>query len=352
MSYMVESVSGFETVKGINIESNIIDKFEKKYVNLLKQVFKYENLYFIQNLFKDLINNIGFIIITLVGCILVIDKKIELGTLFTFSALLMYFLEPIKNIINLDQTIKEAKISLRRVLDIITYENKDIGILNKFTNGDIKFTNLNFSFNDRDYILKNVNLFIKKGSKVMVVGKSGSGKSTLFKLLMKYYNTENNCISIDEIDINNYNKKIIRENILYIGQQEILFNDTLYNNLVFESNNSSILDISNICCINEIMDSNLGFNTLIEENGFNLSGGERQRIMLARALLRKFNILIIDEGLSQVDIDMERRILKKMFMRFKDKTIIVISHRLDNLDLFDSVIKLEKGVIKSLRKNG
>lgn len=353
MSYMFEAISGFETVKGINIENNIISRFEKKYVKLLKETFSYENLYFIQNLFKDLIDNVGFIIITLVGCLLVIDGKLELGTLFTFSALLMYFLGPVKNIINLDQTIKESKIALNRVLELVTYEIKDSGVINKFDNGNIEFKNLDFSFNDRDYILKNINLKINKSSKVMVIGKSGSGKSTLFKLLMKYYKTKNNCISINGIDLNKYSNEIIGDNILYIGQQEILFNDTLYNNLVFDSYNSSlILEICKICYVDEIMDSNLGFNTLIEENGFNISGGERQRIVLARTLLKKFNILIIDEGLSQVDIDLERKILKNIFKHYEDKTIIVISHRLDNMDLFDSVIKFEKGVIKKLEKNG
>ena len=107
-----------------------------------------------------------------------------------------------------------------------------------------------------------------------------------------------------------------------------------------------------MCYVNEVMDSNLGFNMLIEENGFNLSGGEKERIVLARTLLKKFNILIIDEGLSQVDVNMERRILKNIFNKFKDKTIIVISHRLDNLDLFNKLVKIEKGVVCNVSKNG
>lgn len=352
-SYMIESISGFETVKGSHLENSIIDKYEKKYVKLLKDVFKYENLYFMQNLFKDLINNIGFIFITLIGCILVIEGKLEIGTLFTFTSLLVYFLEPIKSIINLDGTIKEAKISLRRVLEMTTYEKEEIGVIDKFKNGNINFKNLSFSFNDRDYILKNINLSIKQNSKVMVIGKSGSGKSTLFKLLMKYHNIKNNHIFIDNIDLNNYKTDVVNDNILYLGQNEILFNDTLYNNLIFAgSDSSNILNVSKMCCLDEIMDSNLGYNMLIEENGFNLSGGEKQRIVLARTLLKKFEILIIDEGLSQVDVNLERKILKNIFKHFKDKTIIMISHRLDNLDLFDDLVKIENGVVKKVSKNG
>lgn len=353
MSYMIESISGFETVKGTHLENCIINKFERKYVKLLKDIFKYQNLYFLQNLFKEIINNIGFILITFVGCILVIEEKIKLGTLFTFSSLLVYFLEPIKNIINLDNTIKEAKNSLKRVLELVSIFKKNNGVINEYIDGDIEFKNLSFSFNDREYVLKNVSLSIKKGSKVMVVGKSGSGKSTLFKLLMRYYDIKNNNIFINNIDLNNYEMDTINNNILYLSQNEILFNDTLYNNLIFDNSDSSkLIDVSNMCCLNEVMDSNLGFNMLIEENGSNLSGGEKQRIVLARALLNKFNILIIDEGLSQVDVNLERKILKNIFSGFSDKTIIMISHRLDNLDLFDNLVRFENGVVKKVCKNG
>ena len=348
-SLMVESISGFETVKGMHIDQFIKNKFEKKYVKYLKDIFNFQNLYFLQNLFKEIIDNIGFIIITLIGCILVINGKMNIGRLLTFTTLLVYFLEPIKNIINLDTMIKEAKSALKRILDIVSYEEETNGLVGNFHNGDIEFKNLDFSFNDRDYILKNINLKIKKGSKVMVIGNSGSGKSTLFKILMRFYNIQNNRVFINNIDLNNYNINTLNNNVLYLGQNEILFNDTLYNNLVFDNSNSSkVLDVSRMCYVDKIIDSNLGYNMLIEENGFNLSGGEKQRIMLARALLKKFNILVIDEGLSQVDVNMERRILKNIFDKYKDKTIIFISHRLDNLDLFDNLVKVKRGVIENV----
>ena len=352
-SIMVESISGFETVKGMHIESNIKDKFEKRYVKFLKDIFNYQNLFFIQNLFKELIDSIGFIVIILVGCILVISGEMSVGRLLTFTSLLVYFLEPIKSIINLDNMIKEAKNALKRVLDIVSYEQTKDGLVRDFKNGEIEFKNLDFSFNDRDYILKNINLKIKEGSKVMVIGKSGSGKSTLFKILMRFYKLKNNKVFINNIDLNSYYLNTLNNNILYLGQNEILFNDTLYNNLVFDNSNSSnFFDVCRMCYVDKIMDSNLGYNMMIEENGFNLSGGEKQRIMLARTLLKNFNILIIDEGLSQVDVNMERKILKNIFEYYKDKTIIVISHRLDNLDLFDSLVKIEKGVVCNVCKNG
>ena len=344
-SYMVESISGFETVKNVNIEDNIIEKFESKYVKLLKDIFRYQNTYFLQLLFKEIINDIGFIVVTLIGCILVVENKMSIGTLFTFSTLLVYFLDPIKNVIDLDNIIKEAKMSLERVLDISTYEVKESGVIDEFKNGDIEIKKLDFSFNDRDYILKNINIKIKKNSKVMVLGKSGSGKSTLFKIIAKYYSISRDKIFINGIDLNNYKKNTIDKNIMYISQNDVLFNDTMYNNLIFDnSNKKSLLNISRVCYVDEMLDSNLGFNMLIEESGFNLSGGEKQRVILARGLLQNFEILIIDEGLSQVDTNMERKILKNIFKYFKNKTIIFVSHRTDNLDLFDDLIKIEDGI--------
>lgn len=352
ISHMVDSIRGFESIKGSHLEKSIKDKFEQKYVKFSKIMFKFQNTYFIQNLFKEFVDNIGFISIIFIGCILVIKSKLSIGSLLTFSSLLNYFLTPIKNTINLDNIIKESKIALKRIIELVDYKKENSGFLDKFSNGDIVFKDVNFTFNDKDYILKNVNVSVQQDSKVMVIGKSGSGKSTLFKLLMKYYCVDNNKIFINDIDINNYKETTLNKNIIYISQNEILFSDTLYNNLVFNNSDSSnFLKVAKICELNEILDSNLGFNMLIEENGFNLSGGQKQRIILARALLQDFNILIIDEGLNQVDSDLERRILKNIFKEYNDKTIIVISHRLDNLDLFDSLIEFKDGQVKEVKRN-
>ena len=353
IQHMIESISGYETIKGIHIEDNVINKFENKYVGFLNKVFNYQNLYIMQELLKDLINDIGFILIMLIGTFLVLDNSIRLGTLFTFSSLLIYFLEPIKNVLSLDQLIKESKISLKRILDVVIYEESDTGIIDTFNNGNIEFKNLSFSFNGKDNVLENINLTINKGEKLMVIGKSGTGKSTLFKLLMGYYETPINSIRINDINLNDYKRKILDKNILYISQQETLFNDTLYNNLVFGNNNlESLNNVVSTCSIEGIMDSNLKYNTLIEENGSNLSGGERQRVVLARTLLKNFSILIIDEGLSEVDIDTERKILKEMFRKYNDKTIIIISHRLDNMDLFDSILRFNNNEVLKECRNG
>ena len=342
-SYMVESISGIETVKGLHIEEFIKSNFRNKYVNLLNKVFKYQNVYFIQNTIKELIDKIGFMIIILIGCIYVAYDKIQLASLITFSFLLSYFLEPIKSILELTNDIKESKSALDRVLEL-NMNKSDNKLFNLPYRGNILINNLSYTFDDKKYVLKNVNLDIKESENVVLLGESGSGKSTLLKILMKYYKIDNNRVFINSVDLNNYSEN---DKVIYISQQEILFNDTIYNNLMIDSSDNNLLfKVSDICLLKDILDKSLGYNTLIEENGFNFSGGERQRLILARALIKGFDVLIIDEGLSQVDVSMERKILKNIFNCYRDKTIIVASHRVDNCDLFDRIIQLDNGKVK------
>ncbi|MDD4547896.1 MAG: peptidase domain-containing ABC transporter, partial [Bacilli bacterium] len=343
-SFMVESISGFETIKGINIENKIINKFENKYFKLLTNLKKFDEAYNNQYVFKEIINNIGFIVIIYLGSLLVIKGEITLGQLLTFNALLTYFLGPIRNVIDLDSGIKEANNALKRTLDLF-YDQKDNGIIKELDHGDININDLSYSYNDRDYILKNINLTINNGEKVLIIGSSGSGKSTLLKILMKYYNIKRGQIKVNNIDINDYCYNNYKKEISYISQKEVLFTDTLENNLkIYNNHEQTILQVAKMCEVDEIIkNNNVGYKMIIEENGNNISGGEKQRIVLARALLKPFKFLIIDEGLNQMDINLERRILKRIINKYHNKTIIVVTHRLENMDLFDKVAELKDG---------
>lgn len=347
-SYMTESISGFDTIKGLNIIHYINNSYEKKYIKYLDSIFSLQKIYINQLFFKDIINTLGQAIIIFLGILLVSNGEITLGTLFTFNTILVYFLDPLKNIIDLDYFIKEAKISLKNVLNMLEV-NKIEGIVDDYIDGTIKINNLFFEINNKR-IIEIKDLTIKKGNKVMIIGPSGSGKSTLLKILMKYYKINRNCIYIDDIDYSDYQSS---NGIKYISQQETLFTDTLYNNVMLDNSDKfKFLEIAKMCELEKIVkDDNTGYNMLIEENGFNISGGERQRIVLARTLMQKFSILLIDEGLNQVDINLERQILKNIFEKFKDKTIIIISHRLENVDLFNQVIEINSGMIGSVLEN-
>lgn len=352
MSYMIETINGFETVKSVGNEAQIIDKFEKKYVKFLKNIFKFDNYNNTISILKDLVNAMGYLTIIYVGAKMVILGNLTFGDLLVFVNLLNYFLEPIKNIIDLNSEIKEAKNSLRRILELFKNENKKQTFIDNVKVKEISFNNLSYSYDYKEKQLKKINLKLKK-QKILILGKSGSGKSTLFKLLMRYYEIPRNQITINGYDINDYKDDVIKQNFSYISQNEILYTDSIYNNLKIDKNitEEQIIEISKKCFIDEFL-NDLGLNMLIEENGYNLSGGQRQRIILARALLKNFEVLIIDEGLSQMDINLERKILKNLFKMYENKMIIVISHRLDNMDLYDRVIELKNGeIVKDVFKN-
>jgi len=343
-SYMFESINGFETVKGLNIENSIIRKYENKYVKYLKKIVDLDNFINNQNLVKEIVNSISEVIIMYYGILLVVDGTITLGTLIAFNSISMFFFSPIRNIISLDLSIEEAKKAIKKVYEM--FEDKENKLINKEVNGNIKINNLSYIYNYDNEVLKNIKLDIKQGEKVVIAGRSGSGKSTLLKIIMKYYEVKRDKIFIGNDDINDIGN--IRNSVSYISQNEILFTDSLYNNINLDNNDSNkFTNVVKDCYVDEIINDNkLGYNMIIEENGFNISGGQKQRIILSRALLSKFNILLVDEGLNQVDVNLERKILKNIFNRHKDKTIIFVSHRLENLDLYDHFIELENGLIK------
>lgn len=343
-NYTIESIKNFETVKGLKILNRIYSEFEKKFVDLLKSDFKYENVLCLQNFFKNIVSECGLILIYGVGAITVVKGQMSFSSLLSFGALLNYFFEPIQNLVSLEADFRKLDLVLNRLNEL----SEDIscnGITNELCKGDIKITNLNYTYNDKKDILKGISLNIMNGEKVIILGKSGSGKSTLVKILMKYYFVKRGSVFINNIDINDY---IETKGMLYISQSENLFVDSLYNNLTLYNSVSinKILEVSKICEIEDIIKNNtLGYNMLIEENSSNISGGEKQRIVLARTLLNNFNILIIDEGLNQIDVNLERKILKDLFNKYKNKTILVISHRVENLDLYDRKIVIEDGVL-------
>ena len=257
------------------------------------------------------------------------------------------------NVINKqDKTnIKILKIKLK-AKDNANIENTEItidGIV--ASDGNIEFKNTTYSYNNRDNVLNRLNIKIKHRDRVLLLGPSGSGKSTILKLLYRYYEINRESIFINNIDINDYTLKDIRDNISYISQNEVLYTDTIKNNIILdrEINDIEYLNICKLTYVNDVIkNSNEGHNLLLEENGINLSGGQRQRIILARSLLKTSSIVLIDEGLNEIDIKLERQILNNIFNYYKDRTFIIISHRLNNLDLFNNIIKLESRNINEL----
>lgn len=340
-SNLTEYISGFETVKGLNIEDVIIDKINdvnKNYENKIKNT---NNKYNIFVALKNFIYNFNNILILLISLILSNYKLITLNELVIINFLVPFFLESLNEIVDNIKNIKELMISIKKINELY-YDQKEL-INYEFVN-KIELKNVNYKNNFEEDILENINLQINYGEKIMIMGNSGSGKTTLLKLIKNYYKTNGVYINAKE--------NISNKNILYVSQNEILFTDTLYNNITLgkKVDKKEFERVIKICHIDEIIKSKkIGYNMLIEENGFNISGGEKQRIILARTLLTQSNVLLLDESLSEVDINLERKILKELLK--ENKTILLVSHRNNNLDLFDKLYILKNKKIEIIERS-
>ena len=355
-SYLIESLSNIDTIKGGHIEKSLIDRFLLKYEKLLERNYMYTLFLEINQLIRQNINDILLVLLYGIGSFLVIDNKIELGELFIYQSFFSYFLNSSNKLVELFDEYHNYKIALNRVEDLFTISaEKFNGSYYYFAydlKGDIDICTLNYKLGNR-LLFNNLNVSFKLSEKVLLTGESGSGKSSLVKILMRYLEVPFGVVSINGIDINHYHLENLRSNITYVSSNEFLFTDTLYNNITLhkEIAEDYFLKVVRITKVDEIAEKSIeGFQTKVEENGFNFSNGERQRIILARSLLRNSNIYIFDEALGQIDLDREYVILKEIFELLKDKIIIVISHRLNNWSLFDRVLRLEDGKIDEVKE--
>lgn len=354
-SQFIETVNGIETIKAFNKEENEKEKTDKMYRKFLKKVFSGGVLSLSQQTITMFVAIVGELVILWVGAMYVIKGELTIGELITFNALLGYFIEPIKNLINLQPQIQTAIVAADRLGEILDispeYEKND---MRTTYNSEIKFDNLiishlNFRYGTRDLVLKDINLKIKHGEKIAFVGESGSGKTTLAKLLIRLYEQEKGSIKLDSIDIREFSIKQIRDNISYISQNTFLFSGTIKENLLFgnsHANNDDISRVCRMCELEEYINSlPLKYNTRIEENGKNLSGGQKQRLAIARALIKNPKILIMDEATSNLDYITEKTI-ENMINKFsKNMTTIIIAHRLSTIKDCDNIFLFRNGQI-------
>ncbi|GAA0071092.1 peptidase domain-containing ABC transporter [Clostridium sardiniense] len=354
-SYLVESLNGIETIKAFNSEREVNLETEKRFIKLIKAIFKNGTINNLQVSLKSGVKGIFAISILWIGTIQVLNGKISFGELLTFNALLAYFLTPIENIINLQPTLQTAVVAAERLSEILDLELEKSKEEHKKINpdslkGDIKFENVDFRYGTRSLVLKNINMNIKSGQRIALVGESGSGKTTLAKLLLNFYQCEKGEITINSYNLLDVNVEALRNKIAYISQETFLFNGTIIENLMLGNPYLTYEEIIEACKkaqIHEFINSlPLRYNTLVEENGSNFSGGQKQRLSIARAILRKPEILIMDEATSNLDSITEKAIEKTIHEFSKGMTTVIIAHRLSTIMRCDNIYILEKGEIK------
>lgn len=342
-SNVVEKVDSIETIKNLNIVDKTTDDLTSSYIKYLDNTFNY-NL-FINNWMsiRNIINDIGLFLITSYGIYQISKGNLTLILLITFNSLLSYFLNPIEEIINIIPNYLFIKLSINKINEFLNIDIENVGNKDKFYSGDIIIKNVCYSYNNYDYILNNIDLTIKDKTHLCIGGESGCGKSTLCKLICRNIDDYTGAITINDINIKDYSINTIRNNILYVSQREKLFTATIKENILLGSNiNKKVLDkILKITKVDEILDKkSLRLESLLIDSGYNLSGGERQRLILARSLVKRTKILILDESLSEVDPEMELDILKELDIYLKDRTLIYISH--SKVKYFKNYIEMSK----------
>tara|TARA_B100001105_G_scaffold228087_1_gene198992 strand:- start:920 stop:1855 length:936 start_codon:yes stop_codon:yes gene_type:complete len=289
------------------------------------------------------------------------------GTFMSFMTAMILVFAPIKRLAEINVVLQRGIAASESIFSLID-SSSEIDIIQKnfykkiksapSNFSYIKFQDINFSYyNDDNYILKDINLSIKRGTTCAVVGKSGSGKSTLMDLLPRFYDITNGKITIDDININSFLLKDLRNLIAYVGQDLTLFNDSIRNNIAYGSlENKSFDDIKAAAMnanasefINMYPDT---YETLVGDNGVLLSGGQRQRIAIARAILKNSPILLLDEATSSLDSESEKLIQSALSKLQENRTTIVIAHRLSTIENADKIIVLDQGrIVESGKHN-
>jgi len=287
---------------------------------------------------------------------LIAKGEIDINNFFSFLAAMMLAYQPVRSLATLNMGVQAGLSAARRILPVID-ENIEIkdDVNSKeliIKNGEINFIDVCFKYdldNENSNILDQININISGGKMTALVGHSGSGKSTILNLIPRFYNITSGDIKIDDQSINNLSIYSLRKEISLVSQDTTLFDDTIKNNIAYANLNSTDEEIIEAAkrsfaaeFIEKLPD---GYNTLIGENGLRLSGGEKQRISIARAMLKKSTIILLDEATSSLDADTEQKIQQALNLLTKNKTTVVIAHRLSTILNSDQIYVIDSGKV-------
>lgn len=350
-TFMLDSMHSFETIKGISITDKILNSFQKYYANYLHKLYQFQKQTQLENFIKGNLESFGYFAFLGIGVSLYKKGVIPVGMIFTYQLLFSYLMSPITQLVEYDFMFQRAKSAFNRIMNLSDKKENRLGKKEPIT--QIACNHLSYYREDDIPVLDSICLEWNQGQKILCMGESGSGKSSLLKCVKGYYEIEKNSILINGEQIDSYDSLYLDQAILYLSQNETLITGSIYDNVMLGEIKEDADDILKLCEVDSITKGNsLGYHMLLEENGFNLSGGQRAQIILARTLMRPFQVLMIDEGFGQMDINLERRILKRIFERFKDKLIVVVSHRKENMDLYNKVVQMKDGkIVEILERN-
>ena len=352
-STLWENISGIRVVRAFAMEDYERRKFQKPNNAYYEMMIKATSLRAIFLPLTGLIGGFVMVIVYWLGGMRVIEGRIGIDTLYVFSSYVSMLMRPMGMMGMIWTGYQRMAAAGERVFQIIETEpevkDKPNAIELKNIKGHIKFENVYFGYERDKPILKNVNLEIKPGETVALLGPTGSGKSTLIRLLMRFYDVTSGRILVDGHDIKDVKLKSLRRHIGIVSQEIFLFNRTVKENISFGKPDASMDDVIRAAKIAQahefITNFPNGYETIIGERGLNLSGGQRQRIAIARALLLDPKILILDDSTSSVDVDTEYEIQKALNALLKNRTTLVITQRISTIRNADKIIVMDNGEI-------
>ena len=353
-TYLFEIFKNHKLIK-IFQKENYEDKRSDKFLNELKEKSKKTQIVLVRaSPIMETLTGIMIASLIFYSGKLIISNELSINNFFSFLAAMMLAYQPVRSLATLNITINQSLSASKRVLPIIDHKNeifeKNSDQELKIVQGDIDFKNVNFKYDTKeDSALNLINLKIKGGKMTSLVGYSGAGKSTILNLIPRYYDCNSGDILIDKQSIYKSKLSSLRKNISLVSQDVTLFDDTIKNNIAYADLNASEDEIKKVAklsfaddFIQKLPDK---YDALIGENGLRLSGGEKQRISIARAMLKKSKIILLDEATSSLDAETENKIQQALSILIKDRTAVVIAHRLSTILNSDSIYVINNGKV-------
>lgn len=361
-----DTLSGIRVVKSFSNEDIEQRKFDRGNEQFLKTK---EDSYSIMGQFfsgNQLLQGILYISVLVLGGIFLGRGQISTSDLIAYILFINVFLNPIDRLVNFTEAFQRGMSGFERFLEILRTEpeitDKDNAIDLTDVEGEIRFNNVSFSYNDKTEVLKDINLTIYKGQTIALVGPSGSGKTTFCSLIPRFYEVNDGSITIDGIDIRDVTLESLRRNIGMVQQDVYMFSGTVEENILYGKPDAAKEEVINAAKLANahdfIMELENGYNTFVGERGAKLSGGQKQRISIARAFLKNPPILILDEATSALDNESERLVQESLKILAKGRTTLIIAHRLSTIKNADNIVVLtangieEQGTHKELLEKG
>jgi ATP-binding cassette subfamily B protein len=350
--HIEESFSNHPIIKVFNAETKQTDAFEKLSMNYFIQSWKSETISGTMMPIISLVSNLSYIAVSVLGAILVIEGKLQMGSIQAFIQYIRNFSQPINQVANIGTVLQSTVASAERVFEFIDEADEVQDVADQVlpeVKGAVSFKNVDFGYSSDNVFIKNLNISVKPGQRVAIVGPTGAGKTTLINLLMRFYDVLGGSIEVDGLDIRELSRNDLRNIFGMVLQDTWLFNGTIQDNIMFSSplaTKEEMLKAADSAKVDHFVQTlPKGYNLLINEEANNISSGQKQLLTIARAFLSNPSILILDEATSSVDTRTEVLIQRAMEKLMGNKTSFIIAHRLSTIKDADLILVMNHGAI-------